>query len=47
LFSSEEEFKNGYRGDLNWSRFINANQSESEAKVPSPDGRVVSLKKRH
>jgi hypothetical protein len=36
LVLSEKEFKDGHRGDLNRSRFLNAKQSESKAKVHFP-----------
>jgi hypothetical protein len=42
-----ERIQEGHRGDLSRSRFINAKQSESKAKVHPPGERVDRLKKEH
>jgi hypothetical protein len=47
LVSSEKEFKDRHRKDLSRSRFINTMQSESKAKLCSPDETVDRLKKEH
>jgi hypothetical protein len=45
LVSLDKELKDGHRGDLSRSRFINAKQSKSREKVHSPHGMVCSLMK--
>jgi hypothetical protein len=41
----EKEFKEEHRRELGRSKFINAKQSKSKAKVPFPGERLGMLKK--
>jgi hypothetical protein len=46
LFSSQKKFKDKHR-NLSRSRFINAQQSESKAKVDPQNEKAGSLKNEH